>query len=86
MKEIEDEKIFNNKVLHAINMVRNTQVILDPFPEDTLHEKLYNFSPKMFKKWFGKKIEPSVSIHEAYFMGYDKAYSEMKAELTKFLY
>lgn len=70
---------------HAIDMVRHTQIIEDPFPEETEAQRNKNlrFFRYAWKHIF--KEEKQISIHAAYRMGYLKAYTEIKQNLSKYI-
>jgi hypothetical protein len=60
-----------------IKLIRFTQIIKDPFPEHTKHERF-----SRFKTLFGGPEKPEdISIWKAYKMGYDKAYEEILERL-----
>lgn len=59
-----------------LRMIRHTQVITDPFPEQTE----YQYKKEILKFW---SVKPeSISIWAAYMKGYNKAYSEIEERLN----
>ena len=81
-------KMKTEDIHRAIKMVRHTQLIKDPFPEETVRERIVLEKTLFFRRFFGfprKNPLPKVSIWAAYQMGYDTAYEEMKRDLPKFL-
>lgn len=72
------------EILHAITMVRHTQLIQDPFPKET--EEQRNKNLRFFRyAWRHHFKEKEISIWEAYMKGYDKAYQEIRNDLWKHL-
>lgn len=69
------EKLTHEEILQKIEYIRHSQLITDPFPEVT---EMEHMPPAMFAWVTGqRKNTVSVSPHEAYMKGYDKAYEEI---------
>lgn len=73
-------------LMNAIAMVRYTQVVEDPFPIWSNIQR--NYLQDRFNAFFKSLVKipiPDISIHEAYVMGYNKAYQEIKRDIAKHL-
>jgi hypothetical protein len=65
--------ILNINFSRLLQSIKYSQVIKDPFPEDTEKEG------KVF--WGVFEFSQSVNIWQAYRMGYNKAYEEIKKDI-----
>lgn len=73
------------KTKHDLMMIKHSRVITDPFPEHTDYkffqamrnkvQKFLNLNP------FNLERPKHISIHEAWVIGYNKAYAEIAATL-----
>jgi antitoxin component HigA of HigAB toxin-antitoxin module len=68
-----------------LKMIRHTQIISDPFPEQSEYELMLQTRSKA-EKFFGlgpTKIEAPrpISIWKAYMIGYEKTYKEIESAI-----